>query len=85
MKKQKTIRVPNNSVVLVLDKNDKYETQGAIKGTAMLGIFFDLDQWFRGKLKWGHDYKTATEALQAARDNLNEEMRDEGIQEIIGL
>lgn len=33
----------------------------------------DLDNWLRGKLKHGHEFKTADEALEACRKYLNNE------------
>lgn len=31
---------------------------------------FELDQWLRDRLKHGHEFKTADEALQGCRDML---------------
>ena len=39
----------------------------------------DLDQRLRQWLKYGHEFKDANEALQAARDALWEEVRDRGV------
>lgn len=43
------------------------------------GVAWEMDQWLRGKLKYGNDYKTADEALDAAREHLRESVSARGV------
>ena len=42
----------------------------AVKALDMSVVIFELDQWLRSKVKYGHDFKTADEALEKTRDEL---------------
>lgn len=48
------------------EENSEHRT--AVNAGAWKSIAFEMSQFFRNKLKYGHDYKTADEALEAARD-----------------
>lgn len=39
---------------------------------------WDIAQWLRSKLKFGHDFENAKDALEAARDYLYVVMEDRG-------
>ena len=37
-------------------------------------VSWNMEQWFRDKLKYGNEFKTADEALEAARTELREQV-----------
>ncbi len=43
-----------------------------VKAFAMYATLREMDEWLRGKIKYGHEYKTIDEALVAVRDELRE-------------
>ena len=51
----------------------------ALNGGKWAGVVWELDRALRSGLKYGHDWKTANEALEAVRDGLAREMEEEGL------
>jgi len=51
---------------------DQNEFDIACKAMKWALTSWDLDQWLREKLKYGNEFKTADEALEAVRDELRE-------------
>ena len=49
----------------------------ALNGGKWAGVVWELDKSLRPGLKYGHDWKTADEALEAIRTKLREEMAEE--------
>lgn len=39
----------------------------------------DMDNWLRNKLKYGHEFKDADEALEAARTFLHDSLAESGL------
>jgi hypothetical protein len=69
--------MPNQVGVLRFNLEDpetEREFHKATKATEAFLCLWEIDQWLRGKLKYGQDYKNADEALQAARDELSDIM-----------
>lgn len=48
----------------------------AVHGEDFWLVLWNLDEWLRARVKYGHDYKTATEALEGARGRLRELLED---------
>lgn len=70
--------MPKHTIVFSLPEEADALTM-ALHGFAWWKVSWDLDQWLRGKLKHGHEFKTADDALQACRDFLHETMTDENV------
>ena len=51
----------------------------ASKGQDLWSVVFEMDQWLREQLKYGHTYYSADDALEAARTKLNHIMDEHGI------
>jgi hypothetical protein len=51
----------------------------AVHAADLYLTLLDMDNWLRNKLKYGHDLKTADEALEIARDKLFDVMEDRGV------
>jgi hypothetical protein len=51
---------------------EQAEAKLAQTGPGLFGVVWDLDQQLRSWLKHGHQFKTATEALENARMRLND-------------
>lgn len=58
---------------------DKDDHTLAIHGSDFYLAIWDLDQWLRSKLKYGHDYKTVDDALEEAREQLHGFLEDRGV------
>lgn len=58
---------------------DAEEFRTACEGAAVKSAVRGFDEWLRTKLKHGHPYKTADEALGAARDELRNRLADENV------
>ena len=57
------------------EENNEY--QKAINGASWAHVVWELDEAFlRNCLKYGHEYKSADEALEAVRDKLRELMEE---------
>lgn len=55
------------------------EHRDALDGTALRSALFDLDQQLRAWTKHGHRFKSADDALDAARAALLEELAASGL------
>jgi hypothetical protein len=51
----------------------------AINGLAWYCVVYDMEQKLRAWLKYGHEFKTADEAIEAMRDELNSFQRDRNV------
>lgn len=49
---------------------ERNDAELAMKALDLSVVIFEIDQWLRSKLKYGHDFKTADEALEKTRDEL---------------
>lgn len=58
---------------------ERVEHETAVKAMDWFLVVTNLDEWLRTKLKHGHDFKTADDALQAMRDELREECEDRAL------
>jgi hypothetical protein len=66
--------------ILEFDHGDDYtEMMAAIHAMDWKLTVEGIDTWLRNALKYGHDYKTPNEALEAARRHLHDEMAGKGI------
>ena len=72
-------RRPSRAVLEFDLREDRDQLTLALHGWAWWRVSWDVDQWLRGKLKHGHEFKTADEALQACRDFLHETMSAENV------
>lgn len=61
----------------VPDEEDAFKT--AASAGAWRCSLEDLDNWLRGKLKHGHEFKTADDALDAARKELYSIATENGV------
>ena len=62
---------------LVFDlPSEAEEHNDALNGSRYKAALEDLDNWLRGLVKYGHEYKTVDDAIDACRDKLRE-LRDE--------
>ena len=59
--------------------DDKYDFRCANEGATLRGVLRDLDNWLREKLKYGHAFKSADAALEAARDELHGLLQGENL------
>ena len=50
--------------------DESIEFKDAIQGSNWKGVVWDLDQFLRNKLKHGHSFQSADEALEAIREEL---------------
>ncbi len=55
------------------------EHEMAIKGGDWKATVADIEEWLREKLKYGHEFKSADEALEAARKELHELLDSNGL------
>jgi hypothetical protein len=55
------------------DQKDHYD---AINGSQFKYCIQEMDEELRGWLKYGHEFKSAGEALEAARKHLHQLIRD---------
>lgn len=46
----------------------------ALHGHEFYAVVSDMDNWLRSKLKYGHEFKSADEALEEARKELRDLM-----------
>ena len=53
--------------------------ENAFYGTAWRAALQDVDNWLRDKLKYGHDYKSVDDALEAARAHLYQALSARGL------
>ena len=51
----------------------------AVKAMSWALASWDMDKWLRDKLEYGHEYKTGSEALDAAREQLQAILDEHGI------
>lgn len=58
---------------------EKEEFTLASKGPDLWSVVFEMDQWLRKQLKYGHTFFDTNEALEATRDKLNHIMDENGI------
>ena len=58
---------------------EEYEFRLAQEGTKWKEVVREIDTFLRNKLKYGHDFKSADEALETLRKLLREEMELEHI------
>ena len=54
--------------------DERQEHDMAIHGADYHAAIWELDQFLRDALKYGHQYKTADDALEAVRNRLHEEL-----------
>jgi hypothetical protein len=59
--------------------DEREEHSDAVNGTAWKAVAWHLDNLLRGWIKYGHEFKTPDDALQAARDALNDCVNDEDL------
>ena len=59
------------------EENEEHKVAVNSMGWHLLA--YDMDQWLRGKLKHGHEFKSADEALEATRDELRRNAYDSGL------
>jgi hypothetical protein len=52
---------------------ERYEHENAIRGADWRNIVYELTVFLRNKLKYGHEYKSADEALEDVRKTLWDE------------
>lgn len=50
--------------------DDQYDFRIASKASALAVMIYDIDNWLRNKLKYGHTFTGADEALEAVRKEL---------------
>lgn len=55
------------------------EYKDAIHGGDWKSIVYEVSMFLRNKLKHGHEYKTADEALEAVRDALWDECKENNL------
>lgn len=55
---------------------DEWDFKAAQSGTKMRGLFFEIDQDLRNKLKHGHEFKSPDEALEYVRSIIHEGVGD---------
>jgi len=58
---------------------DTVEHSDAINGTDYKFVLQDMDTTLRDHLKYGHDYKTAGEALEAIRKELHNALMERSL------
>lgn len=58
---------------------ENYQHKAALQAADMKLIIYTLDNMLRGYLKYGHDFKTANEAIETVRKNLNEDLENYNI------
>jgi len=58
---------------------EQEEHQMALKGAEWQNTVWEMDQWFRNKLKHGHGFKSAEEALEEGRVELRRLVDDNGL------
>jgi len=58
---------------------ERYEYACAIHGADWKSIVYEVSMFLRNKLKHGHEYKTADEALEAVKAELWEECNASGL------
>jgi hypothetical protein len=51
----------------------------AVNAKAFAIVVWDIDQYLRGKLKYGNDFKTVDEALEKTREWLSDLLYDNNI------
>ena len=56
--------------------DEEPEFHFALCGERFYVALCELDSWLRSKLKYGHEFKTADEALQEMRDELRDLVSD---------
>ena len=85
MSKTKKVQVSaDNPVQLAkgtwIQADDRVDATRMLKSLDLVcAVWGFQNEWLRSALKYGHSYKTADEALEAARDALYEELRSHGI------
>jgi hypothetical protein len=52
----------------------------AVNGHKWRRVAEKMDEWLRGKVKYGHEFKDADAALYGARAAMHTACRDEGVQ-----
>lgn len=65
---------------VTIETDDPIEAKDMMDGPAWQALLWKVDQWLRDKLKYGHEYKTADEAFQAAKDQIYSEMLQGGLE-----
>jgi hypothetical protein len=58
---------------------EQCEYKVAVQGGTWKSIVYDLSMFLRNSLKHGHTYKTADEALEAVKEFLWDECREENV------
>lgn len=58
---------------------ENYQHKAALQAADMKLIIYTLDNMLRGYLKYGHDFKTANEAIETVRKNLHEDLESYNI------
>lgn len=59
--------------------DESWQYKCANNGTSLFCILTDIDNYLRGKLKYGHEYKSADDALEDVREELWKLMVEEGV------
>lgn len=55
----------------------------ALKGQDSILVLREIDEWLRGKIKYGHEFKSADEALAETRKVLWEFINEYNINELL--
>ena len=81
-----TLQVAGKTAVLIFDLNEEQSAYDcAYHGMDWAIVAFDLDQYLRGLLKYGHKFKDADEALEAVREQLRQLLEEHSVNmEMIG-
>lgn len=58
---------------------DASEYAAANAGAGLRSVLWDFDQWLRQQLKYGHEFASADEALEAARKELRDDLQGEAL------
>lgn len=58
---------------------DEQEHRDALNGTLWRGVFIELDNYLRNRIKNGHGYETTEAALESIRTILHEAMASRGV------
>ncbi len=58
---------------------EQLEYRTAVHASDWKGVVWEVSMFLRNKLKHGHEFKTADEALEAVRDELWNECKDNNL------
>ena len=77
---QPVVQIAGNTAILIYDLDEERSAyECAYHGLDWALVSWEFDQFLRGALKYGHKYKTADAALEAARDKLHEIIQEQGV------